>query len=323
MLGSTRVRGDYFAVPTTTLRVNELVDFDLYLPSALHDHPVLYREQQLPFDDEARQRLARQGVAELWIRNNDEAAYQAYVEAHLKDLLCDPSIPLEAKSEMLYSSAQFLVKDVLSDPRAGDVISRSGNLVEAMVGHMLREPSAFASLMRITSYDYYTYTHSVNVCVFSLSLARRVGFNDEKELRRFGIGALLHDVGKSRIDDSVLNVRGKLSPEQWNIMRKHPVYGHEILIDQRVQDRLMLTVTRHHHEKLTGNGYPDGLEAREIEPLVRITTIADIFDALTTRRSYKSALTSFPALKLMREQMSDELDRDFFRVFIEMLGKPE
>ena len=322
MIDQERAGGNYIAVPTTTLRINEVVGFDLYLAGSA-SHPVLYRERSLPFDEEARDRLESQGVAELYVHHSQEREYHAYVEMHLKDIVNDVSIPLEAKSGVLYTSAQHLVKDVLADPRAGDMLPRSGMVVEAMVAHMMREPRAFASLMRITSYDYYTYTHSVNVCVFSLALARRAGGHDEAELQRFGLGALLHDVGKSRIDPSVLNERGKLSDAQWASMRQHPVYGHEILKDQQVTDPLVLTVTRHHHEKLRGNGYPDGLWGDDIQPLVRISTIADIFDALTTRRSYKTALNSFPALKLMREQMADDLDQEYFRLFVEILGNPE
>lgn len=315
--------GAFFAVPVTTLRVNEVVGFDLYLSRSAGGEPVLYRERSLRFDDEVRERLAAQGVAELYVHGSQEREYHAYVESHLKEIVSDETIPVEAKSTLLYTSAQHLVKDVLADPRAGDMLPRSGMVVEAMVTHMMREPRAFASLMRISSYDYYTYTHSVNVCVFSLALARRTGEFDEEELQRFGLGALLHDVGKSRVDPEILNVRGKLSQEQWEIMRQHPVYGHEILIEQNVSDPLVLTVTRHHHEKLGGGGYPDGLWGDEIAPLVRITTIADIFDALTTQRSYKTALHSFPALQLMREQMIQDLDRDYFRLFVEILGDPE
>lgn len=323
MTDGTVPRRGFSAIPVSTLRVNEVLEFDLYLPRSADGMPVLYRERSLSFDDEARDRLASQDVAELYVHDAQQRQYNAYVEAHLKDIVGDDSIPLEAKSCLLYSSAQHLVKDVLADPRAGDVLPRSGVVVEAMVSHMMREPRAFASLMLITSYDYYTYTHSVNVCVFSLALARRTGEFGEDELQRFGLGALLHDVGKSRIDPEILNVRGKLSTEQWDIMRQHPVYGHEILCEQNVRDPLILTVTRHHHEKLNGKGYPDGLWGDEIQPLVRISTIADIFDALTTRRSYKTALNSFPALKLMREQVLDDLDREYFRLFVEILGNPE
>jgi HD-GYP domain-containing protein (c-di-GMP phosphodiesterase class II) len=83
-----------------------------------------------------------------------------------------------------------------------------------------------------------------------------------------------------------------------------------------------LDVTRHHHEKLSGSGYPDGLAGGEILPPVRICTIADIFDALTTRRSYKDAMGSFPALKLMRDELLDEIDRDLFQIFVEMMANP-
>lgn len=315
--------GSFLRVSTDSLRVNEIVDFDLYLPLVEGAPPVLYRERSLRFDDDTRERLAAQGVTELFVHQEQARAYRTYIEAHLKDIVADPDIPLETKSTLLYDSARDLVKDVLENPRAGDMLPRSGGVVEAMVTHLLRDPRAFGSLMRITSYDYYTYTHSVNVCVFSLALARRTGQFSENDLRRFGLGALLHDVGKSRVPADVLNVRGKLNSEQWEAMRAHPVHGYDILRDQGVSDSTVLSVTRNHHEKLGGNGYPDGLWGDDIAPLVRITTIADIFDALTTQRSYKPAMQSFPALTMMRGEMMKDLDPEYFRLFVEILGNPE
>jgi HD-GYP domain-containing protein (c-di-GMP phosphodiesterase class II) len=134
--------------------------------------------------------------------------------------------------------------------------------------------------------------------------------------------ALLHDVGKCQIDTSIVNCPGKLSPEQWQEMKRHPVYGHTILQKNPDMDSIALDVTRHHHEKLTGDGYPDGLTSKEISAQVRICTIADIFDALTTRRVYKEAIISFEALKLMRLEMAQSLDFGFLKCFIEMLAAP-
>ena len=106
-------------------------------------------------------------------------------------------------------------------------------------------------------------------------------------------------------------------------MRLHPVTGYDILKEHGLFSDLVLDVTRHHHEKLRGGGYPDKLTANQIDPLVRASTIADIFDALTTRRSYKGALTSYQALKIMRDKMAADLDPDLFRTFVELMGNPQ
>jgi HD-GYP domain-containing protein (c-di-GMP phosphodiesterase class II) len=100
------------------------------------------------------------------------------------------------------------------------------------------------------------------------------------------------------------------------------VYGCNILQKQGVRDKVMLDVTRHHHENLTGEGYPDRLTAEQIPQFIRISTISDVFDALTTRRPYKDALSSFEALKLMKNEMEEDLDQELFQAFVEMMGAP-
>ena len=312
----------FLPVPISTLRVDTVTDFDIYLVLKPDQAPVLYRHKDLSFTDEARERLEENKLKVVYVDSRQEDAYRKYVERNLGSLLADASVALDTKTAVLYSSACGLVKDLLTDPRSGDVMPRSAEFIGHTTEFMIRERrGALESLMKVTSFDYYTYTHSVNVFVFGVLLAQRTGV-DSALLKRYGLGALLHDLGKSLMDPAILNCKGKLSDAQWDIMRKHPIYGVDLLGEQRVTDELVLDVVRHHHEKLTGNGYPDGLKAQDISQFSRITTIADIFDALTTKRSYKGALHSFPALKLMKDNMRAEIDPELFRTFVVMIGSP-
>jgi len=304
------------------LRVDTVTDFALYLRTRPGEVPVLFRERNLPFTEEVRQRLLDSKVDRLFIRSGQEDAYALYIERNLDYILKSPDVPTDEKAGMLYFSVQRLMAQVMTDARSGPLIQRSKHVVESTVDFMLTEKAAFEHLLEVVSYDYYTYTHSVNVFVFSLALAQRTWINEPARLRAFGDGVLLHDVGKSRIDPSIVNCRGKLTPEQWEIMKHHPVYGYEILTANRTIGPVGLDVVRHHHEKLRGAGYPDGLKGDQISRAVRICTIADVFDALTTRRTYKSALHSFPALKLMQDEMAKDLDPDLFRAFVELMGNP-
>jgi putative nucleotidyltransferase with HDIG domain len=312
----------YLPIRIASLRIDSVTDFDLYLQVNDNLEPILYRERNLSFSEEARERLLTAGIENLLIDKGQEKEYRRYIENNLSALLDDPKVEPEIKSEMLYYSARGLMEDVMDDPRAGEVVPRSRAFVANTCDFLLSERRAFHHLLRVTSYDYYTYTHSVNVFVFSVSLAQRAGITDAATLKEFGEGALLHDIGKSMIDPEIVNCRGRLDAAQWEEMKKHPVYGYDILREQGVTSSTVLSAVRHHHEKLRGGGYPDGLSGSEIPPLTRISTIADIFDALTTKRSYKSALDSFPALNLMRQEMAPDLDPDFFRIFIGMMGNP-
>lgn len=283
---------------------------------------MLFRGCDVEFTEETRLRLLDNDVPYLYIMQDDKRKYHRYIEKNLGTIVRDPNIASDKKAGALYSSVQNLLEEVMDDPRSAEVMKRSKDAVENSVFLLMNEPNALECLLKVASYDYYTYTHSVNVFMFSVSLAQRLGFSDAAELNSFGEGMLLHDVGKSLIDASIVNCRGKLSLEQWKIMKLHPVYSHEILIASGGMSEAALDVARHHHEKINGSGYPDSISGDEVSIYARIGTIADIFDALTTQRSYKNAMGSFPALKLMQEEMKEEVDPDLFNTFVNMMASP-
>ncbi len=310
----------FISIPVRTLRVDFITDFSLWLLPNKGAEPVLYRGENLPFTDEARERLESHGVNRLYVRDEDKERVRHYIERNMEVLLADTDVPLEERSEMMYASAQGLVREAMEDPRSGKLIERSSEMVPHMIKFIYQEKRSFACLLRVCSYDYYTYTHSVNVFTYCVALAQHLGYS-EAEVQRFGHGALLHDVGKSMLPRDVVNAPGGLSDEQWMQMRMHPVHGYDILVELGMTDEVVLDVTRHHHEKLNGKGYPDGLAGDDISNWARICTIVDIFDALTTRRSYKEAKHSFESLQFMRAHMGDEIDLKLFRSFVELMGQ--
>ncbi len=309
----------FFSVSLVSLPADTVAEFELYVASP-ERKLVLYRCANIRFTQEDIDRITEMGVRHLYIPSEQAHAYNLYVERNLSRIVSDSSLPPNALSEIVYTSAKTLVKDIFAEPRAKNILERSSSLVDGTVTMMFRESRAFHHLLSVMSFDYYTYTHSVNVMVFSSALAQRLGYS-QQDITIYGQGALLHDIGKSLIDPAIVNSRSKLTPEQWAEMRKHPLYGYDLLVEQGVTHEGVLDVMRHHHEKLTGTGYPDGLKGDAIHPWVRICTIADIFDALTTRRSYKTAMDSFPGLKLMHDEMLDELDPEFFRAFVQLMGQ--
>lgn len=312
---------EFFPLAVHALRCDEVVAFDIYLQTRPMNPPVLYRERHLVMTEEALARLREAKVNQVFVPQSQRTSLRHYLESNLGAIISDPAVPVDEKSELLYFTAQEMVRDVLSNPFAADTLARSQTIVGHTVDHLFHEERALPSLLRITSYDYYTYTHSVNVMVYAVSLARRLPLSDDDTVYiRFGEATLLHDVGKSKIGPEITNAPGKLTSAQWEEMRRHPVYGKEILEELGVTDPLILDVVLHHHEKLSGSGYPDGLWGDEISVPVRVSTVADIFDALTTRRSYKEAVSTFSALRLMKDEFARDLDPDIFRAFVEMMG---
>jgi HD-GYP domain-containing protein (c-di-GMP phosphodiesterase class II) len=154
-----------------------------------------------------------------------------------------------------------------------------------------------------------------------VALAQRVGFEDAATLREIAIGAMLHDVGKSRIASDILTQNTPLTDQQWEIMKLHPTYGYEMVRAVENVGEIALDIVLHHHEKLRGGGYPDKLSGRLISPFVRLVSICDAFDALTTERPHQEAMPSFKALSFMRTQIAEDFDADYFRAFVTMMGE--
>ncbi len=312
----------YFPIALDIIRLDETADFDLFILLKDQNKHILYREKHLPFTESEKKRMLENGVDTLYVQKEDYAAYLHYLENHLSAILDDPKLPVEQKGELLYTSLVGLIEDVMQNSRTALTVTRSRSIVQNTCKFLYAHRNSLEHMMRICKFDYNTYTHSINVFVFAMALGQRI-FPRKTLMNDFGMGALLHDIGKSRIPPEILNFKGKLSEEQFAVMKKHPVYGDEMLKKAGAFPLLTFDMVRHHHERIKGGGYPDNLHGSQIRREVRVLTIADIFDALTTRRSYKDSMNSFPALKLMHEKMRDHIDTDIFKVFVQMMGQPK
>jgi response regulator RpfG family c-di-GMP phosphodiesterase len=177
--------------------------------------------------------------------------------------------------------------------------------------------SAITSLARtIEERDPYTAGHSRRVCYYARQLAKMVGVG-RKELRLLSLAAHLHDIGKVAVPDAILNKPEKLTAEEFDVVRQHPVVGERILAPV-VRNREVLAAIRGHHERLDGTGYPDGLRGKQISLLSRLIAIADCFDAVTTSRAYRDALPVADALRILRESAGRHYDADLVNLFIEI-----
>jgi len=313
--------GDRIAIAPECLRVSTVAGFDIFVAFEGRDAPVLYREKHLPLTDDDLERLRDSQVLAVLIDAADTKAYHAYIADNLSEILKDDAVPVARRSALLYQCTTSLMQDVMHEPRARGMLARSIAVANDAVDFIANQGGAFEQLLQVASFDYYTYTHSMNVFMFSVALAQRIGIADPGELRALGQAVLLHDIGKSMVGEDVVNWRGPLDDDQWRRMKLHPVYGFDILAEQGLLCERGLKVVRHHHEKLGGGGYPDNLRGDQIGPWVRVTTICDIFDALTTKRPYKDAMESFPALSMMRDKMAPDLDPDYFEAFVKMMGE--
>jgi len=217
--------------------------------------------------------------------------------------------------------AQNVVRHFMNDARMGKSIEseRVKRVVNSMVDSILRNQDALVSLTRMRSLDEYTFVHSLDVCILSLSLARHLNLSRE-EMMEIGIGALLHDVGKMRLPTQVLKKPDTLSEDEWVEVRKHPVYSLEILeASQGIPDSSKQLALQH-HERYNGSGYPFGLKGDTIGTYGQIVGIVDFYDAITSDRPYQKAIQPHEAIRQVYERGEGEFNRLMVERFIQCIG---
>lgn len=251
---------------------------------------------------------------DFMIKKNDIPLFNSY----LQSLMSKPS-EAGLKAIAIRENSKLIMEELLENPRSGEAIKKSHDMVNYIVDTILDSKDAVYDLLDISKYDFYTYTHSVNVAVMSIGLGNAIHL-ERKEIEKLGLGAMLHDIGKSNVPGEVLNKQGKLTSTEYQIIQSHVVEGEKILRGHRTIPEESFPAVTQHHEKLTGLGYPLGLTRREISLFGRIAAVSDCYDALTTPRPYKPAFTPFYALSILVKEKQD-FDCTLLKEFIEMLGK--
>ena len=213
------------------------------------------------------------------------------------------------------------IDNVLEDARMGNSVDtqQAKSVVIDLAESITRNPDASVWLTNLKNRDEYTAIHSVNVCVLTLTFARALGFKKE-HLIDIGMGAQLHDIGTLRVPLDILNKPGKLTDEEFKIMKGHPVLGYELLMKDKVLSKDALSVVLGHHERLGGTGYPEGKTDSSINHYTRIVSIVDVYDAITSDRVYHNGMTPHEALKKMYEWAPGNFDDKLMQAFIRTIG---
>ena len=192
-------------------------------------------------------------------------------------------------------------------------------LMHDTVDGILRNPDAHVCLTQIKKRDEYTAQHSINVCVLTLSLARHLGM-PRKEMEALGVAALLHDVGKLKTPLDVLNKPGKLTDDEFAIMKQHPVAGRKMLEVFHELPYQIADVAFSHHERTGGGGYPRGLSGEQISFHSKLVAIVDVYDAITSDRCYHDGMSPTEALTKMYSWRLTDFDGELLEQFIQCLG---
>ncbi|UCE90070.1 MAG: HD-GYP domain-containing protein [Pseudomonadota bacterium] len=225
------------------------------------------------------------------------------------------------KARPHYDATRTYIEEALEDVRLGQSVDTKAarRLVGQLADSILRNANALVWLTHLKERDQYTVTHCINVCILTLSFARCLGIGRE-EMQTAGLGALLHDLGKMRVPLEILNKPGKLTDEEFEIIKTHPVHGYNLLRDKEELTEEVLDIVHYHHERIGGRGYPKGFTGDQISQLTKLVSIVDVYDAVTSDRCYHDGITPHQALNNIYKWAPGNFDQELVESFIRCLG---
>lgn len=234
----------------------------------------------------------------------------------LTEAIADQALPAQQKATLVHQQSDIMMKRLLDNPTVQSIIEAKKGITQ-VVGLILKDDTTASHLLRITSHDYQTFAHSVTVGILSIALAKVI-FKDAYgvNMNELGAGFFLHDVGKVQIDQAILNKPAQLTEEEMQQVQRHPNLGFNILNKTGQLSEETKVIVLQHHERHDGSGYPKRLRGDTIHIYAQICALADIYEALTTDRPYRKAISPFNALKLMEQQTVGHFNPDLFKEFV-------
>ena len=286
------------------------------------------------------EKLLSSSIREVWIDSSrgldvtasvpavDHKQVQSKVDASLKKLGAVAPVAAQVSMERemqraarIVGQAKQAVVAMFHEVRMGNVVdaAKAQGLVEDIAESVARNPAALISIARIKTADDYTYLHSVAVCALMIALARQLGL-EQARISSAGLAGLLHDLGKAAVPQRILNKPGDLTDAEFAVIQEHPSKGYDMLRRVDGMDEIAMDVCLHHHEKIDGSGYPEGLKADEITLLAKMGAVCDVYDAITSNRPYRKGWDPAEALRKMAEWTPGHFDSSVFAVFVKCIG---
>lgn len=250
---------------------------------------------------------------ELELHNAIQSEIQPVARVSLKEEV--------ARARQLQAKSKAAVTSMFQEARMGNAINiaEAAPLVDEINQSISRNPEAFLNISRLKTKDDYTYMHSVAVCGLMIALGKQMGLS-HADLKDAGMAGLLHDVGKMMIPEEVLNKPGKLSDEEFEIVKNHPRRGWEVLNISEGANLVAMDVVLHHHERVDGTGYPEKISGEALTLFARMGAVCDVYDALTSNRCYKNGWEPSEALRKMAEWRNGHFDERVFHAFVKTIG---
>lgn len=301
----------YARVRINSLPPGQPIPFDLYV--SIGSRYIHYLRAGGKLDAFKIHNLDQKAPESFYVHADDREKYKGFIH----DQVHGDSLKPAEKAMVLRESSMALVEELFETEDIAAALHECRKIVDKFIEFMGSDPSAMAHLVGLSSHDFYTYNHSLDVSIYCLGLGQAAGYS-EADLREVGVGGLFHDIGKRNIPVEIITKKGGLDDSEWALMQKHPQYGLIILEEHNTSDAVKACCFEH-HESFLGNGYPQQLSGPEIHPMARITAIADTYDALTTKRSYNVPMRPTDAVEMIRTKLAGRYDPDLLKAMYEVL----
>ncbi|MBF0538448.1 MAG: DUF3391 domain-containing protein [Nitrospirae bacterium] len=313
-----KMKEELLSVDNSSLFSGSMIDFSLYVKNGIAIKPLVqYKGREILLSDDMVS-----PTNELLIEKQDSPKFKGYMRNIIKGGFGGLNSQ-QIKNIAAKENAKIVVAELLANPNNSEKVQECRQAVEGIMAAIMDSKGFITNLLTINKNDYYTYTHSVNISVFSVATAITSGVVSEGELFGIGLGCLLHDIGKTTIPPEILNKpEERLTDFELKLLREHVIEGANIIKLYKGLPDLTIYPVLEHHENLAGTGYPYSLNAQTMHLTGKIISITNYYDMLTTSRPFFEALTAFEALSYIRNS-SQEYDLDLFKQFIKVLGKTQ
>jgi HD-GYP domain-containing protein (c-di-GMP phosphodiesterase class II) len=310
---------NYLPIVIESLLFGKNSDYPLYIKT--YDKYVLYRSKALIFSQSDVLRLKNNGVNNLYIKQEDKKKYDEDMINHLNGIISAKGISSEDKTVSIYNYSKIYAQYVITTGNLKDTKEQLKQVIETIIEYILVSDLAFINIINLSQYDASEVGHGINVSIYAMALAGRLGFTNKLSLYEIGLAGLTHDIGKLKISKQLLQKKD-LTEEELNEIKKHPIYSKEILIENEFDNNNIINAVVEHHETSNGTGYPYGTMEENISTFGKIMMIVNKFDSLARDLPYRIKLEKKDALNNMT--LNEELyNNAFLKEFILLIKESD
>lgn len=297
------------------ININEIKDGDILYDDAINSNGVVFLAADTKLSKRHIPMLSNLGIVEVVIKDENELKKK-------KTIIEDKTDEVDIKLTLLYHKTVNNFKSMYK--RASEEncieIDEMDKILTPIMENTLKNNNILSTFRKINrELGEYTYKHCINVGILSSMLGKWLGYSEE-EIKELGMAGFFHDIGKSKVSPDIINKKGSLNSAEFEIIKLHPTYGHEILKNSKnISPNIMLGVYQH-HERMDGSGYPNNTPGDKIHPYAKIIAVADVYDAMSSNRVYKDAESPFKVYDFLLHTDSSKLDVEIVTTFVKNIS---